>query len=65
MLPEDSSGETDNLADIHNHFHKYVLCNDALVCGNVEVSKSPTSQKNHSKSRHRIRNQMNELAYQI
>ncbi len=35
-LPEGSSRETDNLADIHDHYHKYVVCKDALACGNVD-----------------------------
>ena len=33
-LPVASSRETDNLMDIKDHYHKYVVCKDALAVGN-------------------------------
>ena len=33
-LPAESSRETDNLMDIKDHYHKYVVCKDALAIGN-------------------------------
>ncbi len=33
-LPENSSRETSNLMDIHDHYHKYVVCMDDLAHGN-------------------------------
>jgi len=33
-LPDESTCETDNLMDIRNHYHKYVVCRDALATGN-------------------------------
>ena len=33
-LPEDSSRETDNLMDIPDHYHKYVVCRDEMAVGN-------------------------------
>ena len=33
-LPENSSRETANLMDIHDHYHKYVVCMDDLAHGN-------------------------------
>ena len=33
-LPADSSRETDNLLDIKDHYHKYVVCRDDLAVGN-------------------------------
>lgn len=34
QLPVDSSRETDNLMDIRDHYHKYVVCKDSLPVGN-------------------------------
>ena len=36
QLPEDSSRETDNLMDIPDHYHKYVVCRDPMAAGNVK-----------------------------
>ena len=33
-LPENSSRETDNLMEIKDHYHKYVVCRDPLATGN-------------------------------
>ena len=33
-LPDKSTRETDNLMDIKDHYHKYVVCRDALAIGN-------------------------------
>lgn len=33
-LPGESKRETDNLMEIRNHYHKYVVCRDALAAGN-------------------------------
>ncbi|MDY3791446.1 MAG: ATP-binding protein [Oscillospiraceae bacterium] len=33
-LPTQSSRETDNLMEIKDHYHKYVVCRDPLVLGN-------------------------------
>ena len=33
-LPIESTRETDNLMDIKDHYHKYVVCKDALAVGN-------------------------------
>lgn len=33
-LPDESTRETDNLMDIKDHYHKYVVCRDALAIGN-------------------------------
>lgn len=33
-LPTESTRETDNLMDIKDHYHKYVVCKDALAVGN-------------------------------
>lgn len=33
-LPAESTRETDNLMDIKDHYHKYVVCKDALAVGN-------------------------------
>ena len=33
-LPDNSSRETDNLMDIKDHYHKYVVCRDDLAIGN-------------------------------
>ena len=33
-LPQGSTRETDNLMDIRDHFHKYVVCMDPLSLGN-------------------------------
>ena len=33
-LPSESSRETDNLMDIKDHYHKYVVCRDPLATGN-------------------------------
>ena len=33
-LPAESTRETDNLMDIKDHYHKYVVCKDALAIGN-------------------------------
>lgn len=33
-LPTDSSRETDNLLQIRDHYHKYVVCRDTLALGN-------------------------------
>ncbi len=33
-LPADSSRETDNLMDINDHYHKYVVAKDGLAVGN-------------------------------
>ncbi len=33
-LPEESARETDNLMHIKDHYHKYVVCRDALAIGN-------------------------------
>ena len=33
-LPVESTRETDNLMDIKDHYHKYVVCKDALAVGN-------------------------------
>ena len=33
-LPSDSKRETDNLMDIKDHYHKYVVCMDDLAAGN-------------------------------
>lgn len=33
-LPAESTRETDNLMDIKDHYHKYVVCRDALAVGN-------------------------------
>ncbi|MDY6290481.1 MAG: ATP-binding protein [Succiniclasticum sp.] len=34
QLPEDSSRETENLMNIKDHYHKYVVCRDSLAIGN-------------------------------
>ena len=34
QFPEDSSRETDNLINIKDHYHKYVVCRDPLALGN-------------------------------
>ncbi len=34
QLPEESTRETDNLMDIKDHYHKYVVCRDPLALGN-------------------------------
>ena len=34
QLPEDSSRETENLMNIKDHYHKYVVCRDPLAIGN-------------------------------
>ncbi|MBQ8165059.1 MAG: ATP-binding protein [Clostridia bacterium] len=34
LLPGDCSRETDNLLDIRDHYHKYVVCRDDLAIGN-------------------------------
>ena len=34
QLPEDSNRETDNLMNIKDHYHKYVVCMDDLALGN-------------------------------
>ena len=34
QLPADSSRETDNLMNIKDHYHKYVVCRDPLAIGN-------------------------------
>ncbi len=34
QLPEESSRETDNLMEIKDHYHKYVVCRDPLALGN-------------------------------
>lgn len=33
-IPEDSTRETDNLMEIRDHYHKYVVCRDELAIGN-------------------------------
>lgn len=33
-LPTESTRETDNLMEIKDHYHKYVVCRDALAIGN-------------------------------
>lgn len=33
-LPDESTRETDNLMDIKDHYHKYVVCRDPLAIGN-------------------------------
>ncbi|MBR4882065.1 MAG: ATP-binding protein, partial [Clostridia bacterium] len=33
-LPSGSTRETDNLHEIHDHYHKYVVCRDELAIGN-------------------------------
>lgn len=33
-LPSESTRETDNLMDIKDHYHKYVVCRDPLAIGN-------------------------------
>ena len=33
-LPTESTRETDNLMDIKDHYHKYVVCMDDLAIGN-------------------------------
>lgn len=33
-LPAESTRETDNLIEIKDHYHKYVVCRDALAVGN-------------------------------
>ena len=33
-MPTSSSRETDNLAQINDHYHKYVVCRDELALGN-------------------------------
>ena len=33
-MPQGSTRETDNLMDIRDHFHKYVVCMDPLSLGN-------------------------------
>ena len=33
-LPSESTRETDNLMDIKDHYHKYVVCRDPLAAGN-------------------------------
>ena len=33
-LPTESTRETDNLMEIKDHYHKYVVCRDALAVGN-------------------------------
>lgn len=34
QLPTESTREVDNLMDIKDHYHKYVVCRDALAAGN-------------------------------
>ncbi len=34
QLPDGSTRETDNLAEIKDHYHKYVVCRDPLAVGN-------------------------------
>ena len=34
QLPDESTRETDNLAEIKDHYHKYVVCRDPLAVGN-------------------------------
>ena len=33
-MPSDSTRETDNLFEIKDHYHKYVVCRDDLATGN-------------------------------
>lgn len=33
-LPIESTRETDNLMEIRDHYHKYVVCKDSLAVGN-------------------------------
>ena len=33
-LPTESTRETDNLMEIKDHYHKYVVCRDTLAIGN-------------------------------